>query len=155
MTTKRQELGDYGEQLVTKICSCPRCKRSKTLKKLIRNFKCADVICDFCSYTAQVKAKSVSNINKIPTIIPGAAWKVQKERMDAGIYNSLFIVLVNEKNWSSFTINYLPNELQSPDMFIKRKKELSEKAQRHGWLGYDIKFTDKHKSLVSKIFPLD
>ena len=33
---------------MVKSCSCPRCKRSDTLVRLPPNFKCADIICDFC-----------------------------------------------------------------------------------------------------------
>ena len=84
MLTKRQESGKRGEELVARHCDCPKCKNKHTLRKLSANFKCADVICDFCGYVAQVKAVSVSNIDIIPNTILGAAWSVQKERMDAG-----------------------------------------------------------------------
>jgi hypothetical protein len=56
MATDRQALGTFGEERVTRDCSCPKCKRSKTVVRLPQNFKCADVICDFCGYLAQVKS---------------------------------------------------------------------------------------------------
>jgi type II restriction enzyme len=59
MPTKRQILGRFGEMCVAKDCRCPKCKRNRTLKRLPNNFKCADVICDFCGYLAQVKAVTV------------------------------------------------------------------------------------------------
>lgn len=52
--TSRQILGDYGETVVVRL-SCPRCKHAGTLRKLPVNFRCADIICDFCGYLAQVK----------------------------------------------------------------------------------------------------
>src|SRR5271165_6342847 len=51
-------MDSWGE-CVTRECRCPRCKRSRTLVRLPANFKCADVICDFCGYLAQVKAVTV------------------------------------------------------------------------------------------------
>ena len=99
---------------------------------LPKNFKCADVVCDFCGYLAQVKSKTVKNFDLIPKQVLGAAWQPQKERMDAGIYLPLFLVLVNEQ---SFAIYYLSPDLQNPDMFIARKP-LSENTKRAGWQGF-------------------
>lgn len=132
MTTDKQKLGDFGEELIRKKFDCPKCKRPKTLKKLPPNFKCADIICDFCGYLAQVKTKNVSDINNFPSKILGAAWRPQKDRMDAGIYFPLFVVLKNNRKHSVF---YLSSDLQTEAMFIKRKP-LSSSAKRAGWQGY-------------------
>src|SRR5688500_16523552 len=86
MTTPNQQLGEKGERIVAGRCPCPKCKRSGTLKRLPVNFKCADVICDFCGYLAQVKAVSCEELSTCPRRILGAAWSVQKARMDSGIY---------------------------------------------------------------------
>lgn len=132
MATAKQQLGEWGEQLVAKTCDCPKCKRSKTLKRLPPNFKCADLICDFCGYLAQVKAMSVTTVWPLPKQVLGAAWGPQKERMDAAIYFPLFLVL---KAASSNAIYYLPTDFQSPALFSARKP-LSEKAKRKGWRGF-------------------
>ena len=132
MSTDKQKLGEWGEVQVCKRCTCPKCKKRKTLKRLITNFKCVDIICDFCGFLGQVKAKNVNDVDKIPRTISGAAWGPQKERMDAGIYFPLFVVLKYEKKHSVF---YLSSDLQSEEMFIKRKK-LSPTAKRKGWQGY-------------------
>ncbi|MXO95363.1 hypothetical protein GRI34_02875 [Erythrobacter aquimaris] len=144
MPTDKQKLGDFGENLVAKSCSCPKCKRSKTLKKLPPNFKCADLICDFCGYLAQVKTANVGDVEKLPLKILGAAWGPQKERMDAAIYFPLFLVL-SEKEGSAAAIYYLPSDLQSPELF-KPRKPLSENARRAGWQGfiYDISAIQSH-----------
>ena len=147
MTTDKQKLGDFGENLIRKKFDCPKCKRPKTLKKLPPNFKCADLICDFCGYLAQVKTKTVSDIQMFPKVILGAAWGPQKERMDSGIYFPLFVVLKNEKKYSVF---YLPADLQRDDMFIKRKP-LSPEAKRAGWQGYyfdGVKIKDRVTKLI-------
>ena len=132
MRTNKQLLGDFGENLIIKKFNCPKCKRIKTLKKLPQNFKCADIIRDFCGYLAQVKTKTVSDIEKFPSKVLGAAWGPQKERMDAGIYFPLFVVLKNGRNHSVF---YLSSDLQTEEMFIKRKP-LSKNAKRAGWQGF-------------------
>jgi hypothetical protein len=78
MPTERQLLGSFGERRVVHECLCPRCKRSRTLVKLPNNFKCADVICDFCGYLAQVKTVRVRNVESVPNAVLGAAWGPQK-----------------------------------------------------------------------------
>ena len=132
MPTDKQKLGVLGEDLIVKNLICQKCKKKKTLKKLPMNFKCADLICDFCGFLAQVKSSNVRNINNLPNSILGAAWKPQQERMDAGIYFPLYLVLVNGKNHSVF---YLSADLQSKDIFIPRKP-LSASTKRSGWQGF-------------------
>ena len=141
MTTDKQKLGNWGEKLVAKRCSCPKCKKERTLKALPPNFKCADIVCDFCGYLAQVKSKNVKNIEVLPSNILGAAWGPQKERMDAGIYFPLYIVLKAEKKNA---IYYLPVDYQDEEIFVKRKP-LSKNAKRAGWQGfyYDLSIIEK------------
>ncbi|MGK9053114.1 DpnI domain-containing protein [Neorhizobium petrolearium] len=133
MVTVRQALGTFGEQRVVQDCQCPRCKQSKTLVRLPPNFKCADVICDFCGYLAQVKASSTKRIDRVPKTILGAAWGPQSARMAAAIYFPLYIVLVDPVQ--QYSIYYLSADLQTADMF-KPRKPLSENARRAGWQGF-------------------
>lgn len=137
MPTDKQKLGVFGERMVAKHCSCPKCKKEKTLKALPPNFKCADVVCDFCGFLGQVKTNNKANIDTLPSKITGAAWGPQIKRMTAGIYFPLFIVLFNGKDFSIF---YLSADLQEPEMFIPRKP-LSANAKRAGWQGfyYDLR----------------
>lgn len=81
--TTRQSLGRLGETLVATRCACPKCKRLRTLRRLPPNFKCADVICDFCGYLAQVKTATAADVKKVPASLLGAAWKPQYDRMQA------------------------------------------------------------------------
>ena len=143
MKTSKQILGNKGERLVVKYCDCPRCKRAKTLKLLPPNFKCADIICDFCGYLAQVKTANIPDINKLPNTVIGAAWKVQEERKNSGIYIPLFLVQINPQK--EFAVYYLPADLQSPEMFQPRNP-LSATAKRAGWQGfmYDLTKIDKN-----------
>jgi hypothetical protein len=132
--TARQSLGLFGEQRVAQDCACPRCKRNKTLVRLPPNFKCADVICDFCGYLAQVKASTTNNLEVVPPRILGAAWGPQKARMEAAIYFPLFLVLV-QKSTRAYAIYFLAADLQVPEMFAPRTP-LSADARRAGWQGF-------------------
>jgi hypothetical protein len=133
--TARQELGIFGEGVVTRM-PCPRCKRAHTLKRLPINFKCADVICDFCGYLAQVKTTERADVNLLPRTLMGAAWGPQAERMAAGIYFPLFVVVVT-KDRRRHAVYYLPPDLQVPEMF-RRRQPLSATARRAGWIGYQL-----------------
>jgi hypothetical protein len=137
MATAKQLLGRLGELRVVQHCACPRCKRIRTLRRLPVNFKCADVICDFCGYLAQVKAATSRDADKLPKRLLGAAWSVQKRRMDAGIYFPLFVVLFCGR---SSVIYYLSADLQSPSMFRPRAP-LSKRARRAGWQGFEYDLT--------------
>ena len=140
MATAKQELGTFGEEQVVRDCSCPRCKRLRTLVRLPSNFKCADVICDFCGYLGQVKSVTTKDINRLPKTILGAAWGPQKERMQSGIYFPLFIVLVDATR--KYSIFYMSADVQQPIMF-RARTPLSSTAKRAGWQGftYDLSNT--------------
>lgn len=139
MATDKQLLGEGGERLVAMHARCPGCKPSaKTFKILPQNFKCADLICDFCGYLAQVKTKRVKGAlpDSCPDSVPGAAWGPQRDRMDAGVFFSLYVVLVNERDRAG--IYFLPRDLQTREMFAERAP-LSATARRAGWQGFMIR----------------
>lgn len=146
MATAKQQLGELGERLVAKCCICPRCKTAKTLKRLPTNFKCADLICDFCGYLAQVKACTVRNVNCPPDSILGAAWDPQKQRMDAAIYFPLYVVAVTADG-KQHAIYYLSADLQEPSIFEPRKA-LSPTAKRAGWQGFYYRLSHIRERLV-------
>lgn len=135
MTTTRQNIGAFGEMAVTKVCPCPRCKRYKTLVRLPQNFKCADLICDFCGFLAQVKASTSVNVEVLPRTVLGAAWGPQKARMDAAIYFPLYLVLATA-DLKQHSIFYLSADLQPPELFLERIP-LSATARRAGWKGFN------------------
>ena len=145
MATDRQILGERGEKLVCDRSHCPRCKRQRSLRRLPTNFKCADVICDFCGYLAQVKTSRATNVEVVPNTLLGAAWNVQKERMDSGIYFPLFLVLIASPRRASCF--YLSADLQSADIFSPRKP-LSASARRSGWQGFTYVLREKKNAFV-------
>jgi type II restriction enzyme len=146
MPTDKQELGALGEQLVVQSCACPKCKQRRTLQPLRTNFKCADVICDFCGYLGQVKASTSKDGKTPPPRLLGAAWGPQKKRMDAGIYFPLFLVLVTPAR-DRFSIHYLSADLQSQDLFEERKP-LSVNAKRAGWQGFNYRLDTAKERLI-------
>ena len=147
MSTDKQKLGNWGEKLVARKCSCPKCKKERTLKTLPLNFKCADIVCDFCGYLAQVKSRTVKDVDTLPSHIPGAAWGPQKERMDAGIYFPLYIVLKAERKSAVY---YLPVDYQDEEIFVKRKP-LSEDAKRAGWQGFNYNLSILEKGIIRRL----
>ena len=149
MPTERQELGQFGEKRVVSDCVCPSCKRKLTLVRLPTNFKCADVICDFCGYLAQVKTATKENISVVPTQVMGAAWGPQQERMKAGIYFPLFLVLT-PKDRREYAIYYLSADLQKPEIFVPRKP-LSASAKRASWQGFNYRLGPVVTSFVRLI----
>lgn len=134
--TSHQALGDYGEAVVARL-PCPKCKHERTLRRLPVNFRCADIICDFCGYLAQVKATERADVGTLPRSLMGAAWGPQNERMTAGIYFPLFIVVANADR-SAHAVYYLPADLQQPEMFQQRRP-LRATARRAGWVGYRLR----------------
>lgn len=150
MPTEKQVLGRWGETLVAKKFACPRCKRFFTLRRLPPNFKCADVICDFCGYLAQVKTANVTDVLRVPSSILGAAWGPQRERMKAGIYFPLFLVL---RSGNKSAVYYVPTEFQKPTLF-KKRAPLSSSARRAGWQGFTYDLASIGKEAVVRILPL-
>jgi len=136
MATSKQLLGASGEKLVAKYCACPKCNGDRTLKRLPTNFKCADLICDFCGFLGQVKTTNVKALQPLLNQVLGAAWGPQKLRMDAGIFFPMFLVLQAS---AEFAIYYLSAELQKAELQKKLftvRAPLSATAKRAGWQGF-------------------
>jgi hypothetical protein len=89
---------------------------------------------------------NVNDENIIPDLILGSAWKPQEERMKAGIYFPLFIVLLKNKKKAVY---YLAADLQVEKMFEKRKA-LSPNAKRAGWQGFNYKIKG-HKDRMIRL----
>ncbi len=155
MPTKMQQIGKFGEDKVKENCFCPSCKISEltqsgnptsTFKLLSDGFKCADIICDFCGYLAQVKTKTVGNVDQIPSNIRGGSWPTFKKRIDAGIFFSLYLVLVS-KDRKTYAIHFLPVELQQVEMFRPRPP-LKPPSRREGWQGFNYDLSIVKTSFV-------
>lgn len=116
---------------------CPRCNRAKHLSKLPKNFQCADLICKFCGFLAQVKALTLGEgATDLPPTVPGAAWQPQHDQIIAGIYHGLYLVGFSPGG-RLVRIEYVPaHVLQvSPEVFEPRAP-LGPTAKRAGWRGF-------------------
>ena len=93
-----------------------------------------------------MKSATVASVEKIPRHILGAAWQPQLERMQAGIYFPLFLVLASSQK-SAYAIYYLSADLQRPEMF-KARKPLAATARRAGWTGFVYDLSSVRSALV-------
>jgi len=137
MPTAKQLLGAKGEAAVSKHVNCTRCGRKRHLTRLPQNFQCADVICKFCGYLAQVKALTLAQgSDELPRRVPGAAWGPQQEQMLAGIFHGLYFVGFSSAG-KLVRIDYVPGHVlqASPNVFEPRKP-LGPNAKRAGWTGF-------------------
>jgi len=152
MATSNQLLGDKGEAAVSKHVACPRCNKLRHLAKLQRNFQCADLICKFCGYLAQVKATTLSG-TELPPRILGAAWGPQHEQIIAGIYHGLFIVGFS-KSGRLVRIDYVPAHIlqTSPEVFEPRNP-LKETARRAGWQGFSYNLAKLPPVGILQVYP--
>lgn len=150
--TSRQHLGNLGETAVRDNVPCPRCRRERHLTPLRTNFQCADLICKFCGFLAQVKAVSTEN-GKLPDRIPGAAWKPQREQILAGIFQPLYIATF-DKDLRIQAIFYVPAHiLQAVPGVYEPRKPLSSNARRAGWTGFYYNLSKLPPIGVAQVFP--
>lgn len=152
MATAKQQLGDKGEAAVCKHIDCPRCNRPRHLAKLPTNFQCADLICKFCGYLAQVKTVTLKG-DDLPTRVLGAAWKPQHEQIMADIYHGLYIVGYSNSG-KLVRIDYIPEHVlrTTPEVFEPRKP-LSSTAKRAGWRGFIYNLTKVPAIGIRQVYP--
>jgi type II restriction enzyme len=151
MSTSRQILGRKGEIAVRDHVPCPRCRRSRHLVPLTVNFQCADLICKFCGFLAQVKATK-SGDGSLPMRILGAAWRPQHEQIRAGIFQPLFIAVFDTRDRLT-SIHYVPAHiLQSAPAVFEPREPLSANAKRAGWRGFNYNLSKLPPIGVEKVF---
>lgn len=152
--TKHQTLGDRGEDAVCKLVSCPQCGREKHLRKLPKNFQCADVICRFCGFLAQVKSTTLdAGTSDRPSRLLGAAWGPQNEQIVAGIFHGLFVAGFAEGKKLVF-IDYVPGHvLQSNLEVFRPRNPLKKTARRAGWQGFYYELSKLPEAGVCRVIP--
>jgi hypothetical protein len=152
--TVYQRHGRLAEKAVTRHCACPRCKKPfARLRSLRKGFRCADVICDFCGYLAQVKG--ISQKGKTTTV-RGSGWKAQEKRLDAGIYFPIFIVKLQDER--PVSIHYIPADFLRREFFVKGKRRRVIKAgepvgkpRRYWMFNYDLRKLDPRR--IIQVWP--
>jgi hypothetical protein len=155
MPTAKQALGARGEIAVCRRAVCPRCNRVRHFKRLPTNFECADVICKFCGFLAQVKATRLKDgSDELPDRIMGAAWRPQHDRILAGIYHGFYLVGFRQNGESLVRIDFVPPHViaATPRIFEPRNP-LKATAKRAGWTGYTLLVSEIPKVGMRRIYP--
>ena len=150
--TARQDIGRKGEEAVRGKIGCPRCRRARTLTPLPTNFQCADLICKFCGFLAQVKAVTLAS-DELPSRILGAAWGPQHEQILAGIFQPLFIAGF-DRSGVLVRIDYVPAHIlqASPGVFEPRSP-LKQTARRAGWQGFIYNMSRLPAIGIERLYP--
>ena len=119
------------------------------------NFQCADLICKFCGFLAQVKATTTVQRDRLPGRILGGAWRPQHEQIVAGIFQPLFIAGFSSSGRLE-SIHYIPaHVLQSAPQVFQPRAPLSPTARRAGWTGFIYDITQIPAVGISKVYPID
>ncbi|HSK49969.1 MAG TPA: DpnI domain-containing protein [Solirubrobacterales bacterium] len=151
MATKHQILGAKGEAAVSRQVPCPRCNRPRHLARLQRNFQCADLICKFCGFLAQVKTTKIE-FDQLPRRIPGAAWGPQHDQIIAGIFHGLYIVGYRKNRL--IRIDYVPaHVLEATPQVFEPRAPLKSTAKRAGWQGFTYNLEKLPEIGVKRVYP--
>jgi hypothetical protein len=119
------------------------------------NFECADIICKFCGFLAQVKAVRLGEgVTELPDRILAAAWKPQQDRILAGIYHGLYLVGYEQDAKTLVLIDFVPPHIieATPSAFEPRKP-LQSTAKRAGWTGFMLNVSVLPKIGIRRIYP--
>lgn len=122
---------------------CPSCGE-KPLNDFANNKPVADFYCGKCSEEFELKSKS----GKFSTTITDGAYETMIQRITSDTNpNFFFLTYSKELKVDNFLI--IPKQFFTPEIIIKRKP-LSEKARRAGWIGCNIDISKV--SELGKIF---
>ncbi|MEX2242364.1 MAG: DpnI domain-containing protein [Fimbriimonadaceae bacterium] len=152
--TPRALTGRRGEAAVTRLVACPRCSRPRHLRPLEAGFQCADVICKFCGFLAQVKATMVSP-DRRPSRLLGGSWARQHEQILADIFQALFIVTLAQ-NGKPIAIYYVPSHiLRAHPAVYRPRNALAATARRPNFRGFMYDLTQLPEVGIQQVYPPD
>ena len=119
------------ENWVRENSYCPCCGET-SLNEFQNNKPVADFYCNTCNEEFELKSKKGNFSN---TITDGA-YSTMIERINSN-QNPNFFFLTYTKNWSVNNFLIIPKQFFTTEIIVKRKP-LSEKARRAGWIGCNI-----------------
>ncbi|MEN9756212.1 MAG: hypothetical protein RL755_399, partial [Pseudomonadota bacterium] len=119
------------ENWVRENSYCPCCGET-SLNEFQNNKPVADFYCNTCNEEFELKSKKGNFSN---TITDGA-YSTMIERINSN-QNPNFFFLTYTKNWSVNNFLIIPKQFFTTEIIVKRK-QLSEKARRAGWIGCNI-----------------
>lgn len=115
------------------------------------NFQCADLICKFCGFLAQVKA-TTSIDGALPAKLLGGAWRPQHEQILAGIFQPLYVAVFSPTGRLT-SIHYVPAHiLQSVPTVFEPRNPLRSTAKRAGWTGFNYNLSKLPPIGVQEVF---
>lgn len=110
---------------------CPCCG-NPFLTHFKNNSPVADFFCDECKEEFELKSKK----GVLSNIINDGAYRTMIGRINSN-RNPNFLFLTYSQDWSVNNFILIPNHFFTPDI-IQKRKELSQKAKRRGWIGCNI-----------------
>jgi type II restriction enzyme len=112
---------------------------------------CADVICKFCGFLAQVKA-TTNTPDKRPTRILGGSWAPQHEQILADIFQSLFVVTLDHDGLPH-AIYYVPSHiLRAHPSVYKPRNPLPPTARRPNFRGFVYDLTQLPEVGITQVY---
>lgn len=133
---KSQKLRVISEAWATKNMFCPHCG-NKHINRLENNLPVADFRCDICGEIFELKAKG----GTIGTKILDGAYSTMIERITSNSNPDLLIMQYNKNSYMIENFMLIPKFFFVPQI-IERRKPLSSKAKRAGWVGCNILISD-------------
>ena len=130
-----QKMRVVTEKWVEQNMFCPICGRPH-LHHYTANKPVADFCCEDCHNDFELKSKNQMALGKV---INDGAYDTMMERLN-DLHNPNFLFMTHTDEYVRNFI-LIPNHFFTPEIIIKRKP-LSDKARRAGWVGCNINIAD-------------
>ena len=132
-TSNSQKARKWTEGWVLREMYCPACGSPK-LDEFENNKPVADFFCGLCDEEFELKSKG----GRLGKTVPDGAYKTMMERLQSDTKPSLMMLSYEPKSKTVRDLAVIPKQFFIPEL-IKKRKPLSDKAKRAGWVGCDIK----------------
>lgn len=126
-----QKIRVMSESWLLENVFCPCCG-NEHVHKMRNNSPVADVHCENCGETFELKSK----LNSFGAKIPDGAYHTMIERITSNINPQLFLMRYSSA-LSVTNLTFIPKFFFTPDI-IEKRKPLSQSARRAGWVGCNI-----------------
>ncbi len=123
----------WTEGWVLRQMYCPSCG-APNLSDFANNKPVADFFCGLCDEEYELKSKS----GRIGKTVPDGAYGTMMTRLKSDTKPSLMVLSYEAKTKTVRDVAVIPKQFFIPELIHKRKP-LSAKAKRAGWVGCDIK----------------
>ncbi len=131
-TSGSQRARVWTEEWLLRSMYCPSCGENQ-LEDFPNNKPVADFYCSNCSEEFELK----SSKKKFGKSVPDGAYKTMSERLRSETNPSLMLLRYDIKQFGVTDLSVIPKQFFVPEI-IKKRKPLSDKAKRAGWVGCDI-----------------